>query len=417
MRNRLCQIALVFLAVIGSRCAGLAPKPYAEKAVPNIRVLLLQSDSVTIVPQGSYQLQDAQRFRSLLPKGRAVQFKITPARDGLQVFLEGREFFSTTTTIHLIAGGSAEGFKIQERRYRGNLHIALVSRSLQAVNVLNLESYLQGVVPVEIGKLGRRELQALMAQAVTARTYALKKIDLIQKRQPEQNYDVTADVADQVYLGETKRSRWSDWAVENTIGEVAVYNDTIIDAFYSSTCGGRTEFGKNVFAGADRPYLQGVADNFGSGDFCQDSPHYRWVESFLFEDLQRSLRMNLPDFAKTQNPESGIQGLWVTERFPSGRIRELAIQLQDRSKPLRLSGNDIRRAIRRDGNSLLRSNLLRVAEYGPQGKPIGVMLIGAGNGHGVGLCQWGAIGMARQGYSYQQILKHYFRGVTIKKIY
>ncbi len=417
MRNYIWQICLVILAFLGIRCAGLAPRPYAEKAMPNIRVLLLQSDSVTVKPLGTYQLQDAQRFRSLMPKGKAAQFKITVSRDGIQVSVEGRELFSPTAAVHLIAGSTSDGFKIQDRRYRGNLHITIAEGSLQIVNVLDIESYLKGVVPVEIGRLGRRELQALMAQAIAARTYAVKKIKAEQKRRPEQSYDVTADVSDQVYQGEVRRSRWTDWAVENTIGEVVVYNDTIIDVFYSSTCGGRTEFGKNVFANANRPYLQGVADNFGGDDFCKDSPHYRWVESFLFEDLWQSLQKNLPEEAVAHNPANSIKNLLITERFPSGRIQEMVIQWQDGSEPLRLSGNVIRRVIRRDGNGLLRSSLFRIAQYGPQNHPMGVMLIGAGNGHGVGLCQWGAIGLAKQGYSYRQILQHYFRGTTLKKIY
>ena len=107
----------------------------------------------------------------------------------------------------------------------------------------------------------------------------------------------------------------------------------------------------------------------------------------------------------------------VNRRFKSGRIKELDLIFNHKYNKLTLTGDQLRRIIRKKDGDILRSNLFRIAKYGSKGIPTGFMLIGAGNGHGVGMCQWGAIGMARQGFDYNQILRHYYRGITIKKVY
>ena len=282
---------------------------------------------------------------------------------------------------------------------------------IQVINVIELELYLKGVVPAEIGNLGIIEMEAIKAQAIAARTYALKKLELDNDRP----YDILSDVRDQVYSGNSKRFKLTDLAVDKTVGEIAVYNDTLIYAFYHSTCGGRTEYGKNQFSGGDKSYLQGVSDNFSSGDFCKDSPLYRWSESFLFEDITKSIRKNLPEFVSAGTDYGSVTDLVVTQRLKSGRVEEFAVLFDNKKDPLVLKGRNLRMLFRGNQGNLLPSKLFKISKKNSNSS--GFTIIGAGNGHGVGMCQWGAIGMARQSYNYKQILKHYYRGITIKKIY
>ena len=120
---------------------------------------------------------------------------------------------------------------------------------------------------------------------MASRTYALKRLEQRKNKGKKLNYDILNGVGDQVYSGISDQNKLSNLAVEETFGEVAVYKNFLIHAFYHSTCGGRTEFGKNVFSSADVPYLQGVADNFGQDDFCKDSPYHRWIESFSSDEM------------------------------------------------------------------------------------------------------------------------------------
>ncbi|RKY89376.1 hypothetical protein DRQ11_01335, partial [candidate division KSB1 bacterium] len=142
--------------------------------------------------------------------------------------------------------------------------------------------------------------------------------------------------------------------------------------------------------------------------------HYRWIEIWDVDKLALELCSYLED---NHSPSRAVhlQSLTVEERFPSGRVKKLKIILNDREYCLQ--GNRIRWALRRPDKTPLRSTLFKVRTFSKAGQIEAVMLIGAGNGHGVGMCQWGAIGMAQQGFSYKQILKHYYRGVKIERYY
>jgi stage II sporulation protein D len=402
----------VIIASICFNCAGLKPKPPLESKIPTIRVLLSKQTEIQLKLLGQYELFEKNSFRIKLPENEIITIKISTNFTAINIFSKQNKIFSGTNVFFRLKKPGIK-FQIKDKIYQGNVHFLLKNKLIQVINIIDLESYVKGVVPSEIGKLKKDEIEALKSQAIASRTYAMKKLE--QKGKRKLTFDVSSGIGDQVYSGSLNRTKWSDLAVDDTFGEVAFYKNSLIHAFYHSTCGGRTEFGKNVFSGGNVPYLQGVADNFGQNDFCENSPHHRWVESFSFDEIEQTLKNNI---SGNQNiPKNSISDILVKSRFKSGRIKELNLIFSSTRKIITLKGDQLRRTIRKKDGNILRSNLFRIAKYGPKGSPTGFMLIGAGNGHGVGMCQWGAIGMARQGFDYHQILKHYYRGINIKKLY
>ena len=414
MNKYLYLFISVVIASISFNCAGLKPKPPRESNIPTIRVLLNEPTEIQLKLIKQYELFEKNRFILKLPANKTLMISTSNNLTTIDIFHDKNKIFSGS---NISFRGKDQGrlFQIGNKKYQGNVHFQIKAKVVQVINFVDLESYIKGVVPAEIGKLEKNEIEALKAQAIASRTYAMKKLEQSGNQQKKSDFDVSSGIGDQVYSGSSRRNKLSDLAVDETFGQVAFYKNSLIHAFYHSTCGGRTEFGKNVFSGGNVPYLQGVADNFGQNDFCEKSPHHRWVESFSFGEIEKTLKNNI---SSNQNIfKNSISNILVNSRFKSGRIKELKLIFGSRSNMITLQGDQLRRTIRKKDGNILRSNLFRIAKYGPKGNPTGFMLIGAGNGHGVGMCQWGAIGMARQGFGYRQILNHYYRGINIKKLY
>lgn len=403
-------LVLFSLPLLSFHCAGITPKPYVASRIPIVRVLLVQLPEIQVQAKSSLDLSAEDGTHLSIRENDLLRFQIGEGDSDMNVYWRNKKLPVSSASFILRDRTRGGEFQIQGKRYSGALHLIRHLNQVLAVNIVDVESYVKGVVPVEMGHLGRREMAALRAQAVAARTWALKKS--LRNREQDRAYDLSAKTADQVYTGLEERYRWSDLAVESTVGEVITYHDSLIYAFYHSTCGGRTEFVRNVFSRMDQPYLRGVADNFGDSDFCSGSPDYRWVESYTFDDIDAMLRKFFG-----QNGNGTVTDILVTKRYQSGRVKELVLYSGAGNLPLPISGNRIRQAFPRRNGSMLRSTLFKVARYGPKENPLGFMLIGAGNGHGVGMCQWGAIGMAHQGYDYRQILQHYYRGTHVRKLY
>lgn len=251
-----------------------------------------------------------------------------------------------------------------------------------------LEEYVMGVVAGEMPL--SFEIEALKAQAVAARSYVLKKMEQNHNR----DYDVVDTVMNQVYLdSETLKNIWKDSydekmtkirsVVNNTKGEYLTYNGEVIEAFFFSTSTGYTENCEDVFMQA-LPYLRSVDSHYD-----EISPIYEVKEYFSLEEFY--LALNLP----YQN-EIILEPLEVTV---TGRIKSLKINNEY------FSAGDIVDKLR------LRSNYFIITQNGDN-----VIVTTKGYGHGVGMSQYGANGMAMEGFTYDQILKHYYTGVEISKI-
>jgi stage II sporulation protein D (peptidoglycan lytic transglycosylase) len=300
------------------------------------------------------------------------------------------------------------------QRYRGRVNVVRDRAGLTLISRLPLESYLAGVLSREMGPRAPEEREALLAQAVVARTFALRN----RGRWEADGFDATADTRDQVYLGVDAETQQAWDAVRATAGLVLRYHGQLIDAYYHSTCGGRTAAVEEVFRSAQRrPYLRSVSDASGGGHFyCERSPRFQWRAQWDAQTLRAILTRTLTAVM----PVSGdglqrIADVAVTRTTSSGRVSELRIAFPHGD--VRVGGPDVRTVLRPASDQLLQSAAFRVFVTRDSSGVARLTVEGTGAGHGVGLCQWGAIGRARAGQRYRQILTTYFPGTTVEKLY
>jgi len=302
---------------------------------------------------------------------------------------------------------------VNDRPYRGRIVIRRDRTGLTAVNRVGLESYLMGVVSAEMGRRDSTEDAALAAQAVVSRTFAIRNLG---KRETE-GFDLYATVTDQVYGGVLSETAQSWRAVRTTTGQVVSYQGALIDAFFFSTCGGRTAAGTEVYANADRPYLRSIRDEDENGEaYCRISPRYHWREEWSGDALVATLQRTLPAILGT--PASNIRevrSVRVVTRTGSDRVSRLAIDLG--SSEVTVDGPGIRQVLRPSSDQLLRSSAFVLTETRTGGRLSHLVVEGTGAGHGVGFCQWGAVGRARAGQTYDQILSAYFPGTGLDRLY
>ena len=303
---------------------------------------------------------------------------------------------------------------INGKAYRGVGDVLRDRTGLTVVNRLGMESYLLGVVSAEMGRRSSVERAGLRAQAVVSRTYALKHL----RRWRTEGFDLYGTVADQAYGGVAAETAEGRAAVGETRGRVLTYDGALIEAFYFSTCGGRTAEGYEVFRGAVRPYLRSVSDLNESGTaYCSISPRYRWREDWSGEALRAVLQRSLPPLTGTGTAPIGmVTDVRVTQRSASGRVDQLSIALG--GTEVRVDGHArIRQVLRTPSGQLLRSTAFSLMATGAGRNVTNLVVDGVGAGHGVGLCQWGAVGRARAGQGYQQILAAYYPGTRLERRY
>ncbi len=276
--------------------------------------------------------------------------------------------------------------KVDGKSYRGEIRIIKSKKGgIDLINTLNLEEYLYGVVPKEMSP--GWPLEALKAQAVVARTFALYQ----KEKNRESEFDVSATTMSQVYGGFEAETASAIRAVDNTKGQVLYHNGKRILAYYHSNSGGATEDAKNVWT-ADIPYLKGIPD-----EYSMNASGYRWTLSLAPGDLSIAL-------AGGGIRVGEIHDIVPVDVSPSGRIVKLKVLHSDGEAVFR--SNDFR--LRMNPQSL-KSTLFVMTKEGDR-----IRFDGRGYGHGVGLSQWGAYEMARRGFSCRDILKHYYWGIEIQ---
>ncbi|MFN2382884.1 MAG: SpoIID/LytB domain-containing protein [Gemmatimonadota bacterium] len=286
--------------------------------------------------------------------------------------------------------------------------------TLTAVNVVPIETYLEGVVPKELGRPGAPAWEALRAQAVAARTYALKRLG----SRAALGFDVFGTVQDQAYQGVAQAAdSLAQRAVHETRGEALLYNGYLIDAFYHSTCGGETARVEQVFGGAPAPYLTAVSDaKPGGGYWCQASRYFRWSATFDAAELEAMVRRNLPGLVPLPRTGAGtLRDMELLAATPEGRA--LTVRVTTTTGQYLVGQNGIRTLFTDAENHLLRSTLFLFRPSHQGGRLTQVTLTGGGWGHGLGMCQVGAMGRSRAGQRYRDILQAYYPGVTIAALY
>jgi len=305
------------------------------------------------------------------------------------------------------------------RRYRGVMRFfpADDGVGLMVVNVLAVEQYLRGVVPLEIGG-GRTaaEQAAVEAQAVAARSYTFVRLAAAGGSAARHtNYDVVASTADQVYGGAEAERGFSDAAVAATSGLVLKYGGRTVDAPYSASCGGETASAEEVWRTGGAAYLRRVSDRIPGTQryYCDPAPRFAWTKTLESSELDAALRQYLRAYVNVPPAGPGHAfKVTVETRTPSGRVARLLIETDAGRFALR--GNDVRYVLRTPGGEILNSTYFSVEpETGPGGVLRRLVIRGNGWGHGIGLCQWGAIGRARAGQDYRTILRTYYPGTDI----
>jgi stage II sporulation protein D len=310
----------------------------------------------------------------------------------------------------------ADFILVNGKRYRGDVVLHVRPDGLLVTNRLHLEDYLRGVVPLEIGRRVSGEEAAVAAQAVAARSYAYVRLSDAQSRP----YDLVATVQDQVYGGADAETSIADGAVWATRGLVITYSGRMVNAPYHSTCGGSTaEVSEVWYRSRDEPYLQRVSDRIGDSEryYCDPSPRFRWSKTLERTTLATSLDRYLAQYVQVRGDRIGVvRGLEIDSRTASGRVRALAVRT-DRGRYL-LRGNDVRFVMRVPNGEILNSTYFSLrTERDGQGRVARATFEGGGYGHGIGMCQWGAIGRARAGQDFRTILSTYYPGTAIASVH
>ncbi|HWL40635.1 MAG TPA: SpoIID/LytB domain-containing protein [Gemmatimonadaceae bacterium] len=313
----------------------------------------------------------------------------------------------------LVRAAGPESFvKWNGKRYRGDLIITRADSGFLVANYVSMDSYLRGVVPLEIGVRTPAEFAAVQVQAVAARTYSYTRLT------SSRAFDMYATVQDQVYGGVDAERPQTDSAITTTRDVVIAYAGRPINAFYSSTCGGSTAGVTEVWN--DRPdeaYLRPVSDRIpGTNNYyCDPSPRFSWTQTWDGPALRAVMDKYLGNY--TNAPKTGvgrITGLSETGRTASDRI--LALRVATETGTYDLRGNDTRFVLRNPQGTILNSTYFRHTTTTSGGEVTSLTVTGRGYGHGIGMCQWGAIGRARAGQDFRTILETYYQGARVGRI-
>jgi len=392
-----------------------APAPLTPGVEPELRIgLAVGAASVTLGGDGELFVTDDGNGEPVGSVPAGASWTILPDTGGLRVVRPD----GSRSPLHV--GISAVNVTEQRfamaagRRYRGRVNVVRDPSGLTLLNRVPVESYLAGVLAGEIGIRRNDEEQALLAQAVVSRSFALKN----RGRWEAFGFDAWADVRDQVYSGVAGETPEVWGAVRRTGGQVLEYDGAIIEAYFHSTCGGRTAAVEEAFKTAqDRPYLRPVSDASGRGRaYCDLSPRFRWREEWDGTKLRAILSRTLPVVMHVGG--DGLQRITdvvVSRTGPSGRVGELRIAFEHGD--VRVPGPDVRAVLRPESDRLLQSTAFLLSATRQDGQVVRLVATGAGSGHGLGLCQWGAVGRARAGQEYRKILTTYFPGTTIERLY
>jgi stage II sporulation protein D len=370
---------LIAAAVVCLACAAGVARP--ARALEPVRIALADgvrhveigvADAVTVLDPA------AGRVLFSLPGPRIL--RVVPSGPGLDV-VGARRVDLPRLRLEVRRGP----LRVGTRDYGGALEIWRQGDALLVVNELSMEEYVAGTVRGEASE--RWPLEALRALAVVARTYAVFQ----QGRAAGKAFHVVAGNQDQNFAGLAAEGSPAREAARTTAGQVLTWQGRVFPTFYHSDSGGFTEAAQSVFSGDGVPPLEGVRD-----EFSMESPNYTWTVTLPLTVIAERLRRGGVEVGQ-------VSRVTVLERSPSFRVARLAVEHSRGTATLR--GADFRRLI---GYDALKSTLfVPVAQDGV------VRFEGRGWGHGVGLSQFGAKGMADRGYLYPQILEHYYPGTAL----
>mgnify|MGYP001207352683 CR=1 FL=1 len=392
--------AIVFVAIF-----FISPLKVIAAKEPVIRVLIGEENKARFRADGS---------KSIFVQG--ISSKQRPIKSINIVYGDGTATYSINNNLNswfelpenfnlIIKNNDDRGIWYKNRRYAGELRVLLNDQKLQIINYLKLEKYLKSVVGSEMPK--EFPLAALQAQAIAARTYALKLLG------KNKFFDIHSTQASQVYLGLEAETAKINRAVRSTSSLALFYENKLIEAVFHSSSGGRTENSGQVWK-YQLPYLRSVID------YDQNSTKYRWSKKISSSELD-----------KIFSDIGGLNSIQIKKKSNSDRV--LVIKLYGPKGTKNISGKNLRKNLKLLSNKFdvnLKFNHINLEnKLNSDNKVVGnssleplppiptdyfLLVKGYGAGHGVGMSQWGAKAMAERGANFRKILRHYYTGVQIK---
>ena len=362
--------------------------PFSE---PIIKVLIAKDEKLRVRADSSIPLNISE---PILPKTKIKGLTLKKINNKFILSLDSNKdkYYEISNNKSLIIRSSdRRGIWINSKRYSGQINIVFRNNKILVINVLGVEKYLNSVVGSEMPH--KWHIEALKAQAIASRTYALKKTN-------NGLYDIDSTQTNQVYNGLESSTFKTRRAVRETRSLVITYKNKLINALFHSSSGGMTENSEAVWSDP-YPYLVTVKD------FDQKNPKIRWNKEVSKSELKEIFPII-----------GGIQQIEVLNITETGRIKNLKITgtfgdkvitgKEFRSK-LGLKSTLFRPTISEDFYDKKDLNNQSNIQFHPY-----LTISGMGAGHGVGMSQWGARYMADKGYKANQILKHFYKGVKIK---
>jgi len=355
---------------------------------PIIRVLISKEKNVRIRADRNIPL--IFKYKNLIKKNvKGITLK--KERNSIKLFFDknkSKVYEIEADKNLVIKSHDKRGIWVGGKRYSGLINIKNSKNEIFVVNILGIEKYLTSVVGSEMPH--RWPIEALKAQAIASRTYALKKTgnDL---------YDIDSTQRDQVYNGLESKTYKTNKAVNNTRSLVILHKNKLINALFHSSSGGMTENSEDVWRNK-YPYLISVKD------FDQNNPKMYWKKIFSDKELQ----ILFPKIG-------GIKEVEILDITKTGRVKNIKLIGNDGS--LDFSGTNLRKKMR------LKSTLFRFKfitdnnqKENKKTKKLNdsLLITGMGAGHGVGMSQWGAKHFAMNGYNAKEILEYYYKGIQIK---
>lgn len=300
---------------------------------------------------------------------------------------EGMDINGHATACRAVLVESPEPIRVGVREYPGTIILARDGSGITAVNHVDMEDYIASVISSEMGS--NWPIEALKAQAVASRTFAMYQME----RNSEALYDMENTVRSQVYRGRYEGDRVKE-AVDSTRGLIAVYDGAPAGTFYHSSSGGRTENPREVWGRERLPYLASKPALFE-----ERSPHFNWRLRLSVGEIRDKLK-------KAGFTTGSVISIEPVSFTSSGRVARLRLVLGPNKRKVELRGEYFRKII---GDTRLPSTKFRVAKD----RSGAYTFIGQGYGHGVGMSQWSARGLADRGRGFEEIIQAFYPGVTI----
>ena len=357
--------------------------PNAAAAPPvEVRVLVAENQkTIKLTVRGDYVIRSLPSLQVLRKGGHLIEEPVSPAAAGIKL---GKSEYPVRGLR--IEPQNDRDLILNRSVFRGSMDILKSGpTSLDAINRIDIESYLYGVLHHEVAPWW--PMEALKAQAIAARTYAYYQ----SKVSKSAEYDLKSSTFSQVYGGSTTERYRAKNAVNQTRGEILVYEGKVFPAYFHATCGGMTAGAKELWKIDLRPLSGGSRCTF-----CRISPHFYWEAKIPLSEIEEKMKLN-------GRPVGRLLKMEIITQTPSGRVGSLHIT--------GTAGDTVMAA--KDFRIWLGGDKLRSTAFTVEIEDDTANFHGKGWGHGVGLCQWGALGQSLLGHSHEKILQFYYPGSQI----